>query len=139
MAVTFGSPEWAAAYEKLLKESSEFKEAAKGLTTSLSVHILEAPEYGFEETYCRFEFSDGEVKSVGIVPEEEGAEAAIVNTGSYETWKSVAKEGVDTMKLVMGGKLRLKGDLAYVMRYNTATQIMLALLQKIDTSYPDEE
>ncbi len=134
-----GTPEWAATYERMLQEDPEFKEYGKGWKGSVVIHTLAYPEIGLEkDSYLFMDLHDGECRSIRYVPKEVGEQGDYIITGSYETWKSIAKGELDTNKAVMQGKLKLKGDLATIVRYAKSSARMNEISSSIEAIYPDE-
>jgi putative sterol carrier protein len=59
-------------------------------------------------------------------------------SGDFARWKQVAKKEVDSTKALMQGKLKLKGDLTYVVRNIKTVNKVIDLLCEIETVWPDE-
>jgi putative sterol carrier protein len=59
-------------------------------------------------------------------------------TGDYARWKQVAKKELDPTKALMQGKLKLKGDLTYVVRNVKTVNKVIDLLTEVQTIWPDD-
>jgi putative sterol carrier protein len=134
-----GSPEWVDAYEKLVQGDAEYTEAAAGWEGTVVLHTLADPSIGIEQdSYILMDLWHGECRSIRPVPPEVGEAADFVITGSYWTWKQSGKGELDTNKAVMQGKLKLKGDLGTIVRYNKASSRLTELSAQLGGRYLDE-
>ena len=134
-----GTPEWVDAYEKMLQGDAEYKEAAAGWEGTVVLHSLADPDLGIErDSYILMDLWHGECRSIRPVPPEVGEAADYVITGSYWTWKQSGKGELDTNKAVMQGKLKLKGDLGSIVRYNKASSRLTELSGQLGGRFLDE-
>ncbi|MET1124577.1 MAG: SCP2 sterol-binding domain-containing protein [Archaeoglobaceae archaeon] len=74
------------------------------------------------------DFWHGELRKVEVAPPGEHEDARFKLIGPYATFKQLVQGKADAITLVVGGKLKLQGDLSYMMRNMAAvrkfTQIM---------------
>jgi putative sterol carrier protein len=134
-----GTPEWLHAYEKLVQADTEYREYAQGWEGTVAIHSLADPETGIEEdAYMLMDLWHGECRSMRIVPPEVGEGADFVLTGSYWTWKRINRGEMDTNKAVMQGKLKLNGDLPKMVRYGQASTRLTELSIQVGGRYLDE-
>ena len=134
-----GTPEWIDAYEKLVQGGAAYKEAAAGWEGTVVLHTLAEPSIGIEEdSYMLMDLWHGECRSMRPVPPEVGEAADFILTGSYWTWKASSSGELDTNKAVMQGKIKLKGDLAKIVRYNQASTRLTELSQELGGLWFDE-
>jgi putative sterol carrier protein len=61
-----------------------------------------------------------------------------VLTASYERWKQVMTGELDVVKGLMQGKIKLKGHLPTIVRYNKAAVRLVELVGTVDTIFLDE-
>jgi putative sterol carrier protein len=59
--------------------------------------------------------------------------------GDYIRWKQVAQKELDAVKAMMQGKLKLKGNLPYVVKYIKGVQEAIRCLTEVDSIFPDDE
>ncbi len=134
-----GTPEWVAQYEKMIQEDAEYKEAAKTWEGSVVIHILPKPEIGLDkDIYMYMDLWHGDCNYVRIVPPEVGEAGDYVITGEYERWKAVMAKELDTVKGMMQGKLKLKGDLPSIVRSVKAAARLVDLSASTNPIFPDE-
>ncbi len=134
-----GTPEWVDEYEKMVQGDAEYREAAAGWEGTVVLHTLADPTLGIErDSYILMDLWHGECRSIRPVPAEVGEAADYVISGSYWTWKQSGKGELDTNKAVMQGKLKLKGDLGTIVRYNKASSRLTELSGQLGGRFLDE-
>lgn len=133
------TPEWTAMYEKTIQEDAQYKEAAKTWEGSVVLHVEPAPEYGLDvDLYVFMDLWHGDCRSIRLVPPEAGEAGDFVITGSLERWTQVAKKELDSIKGMMQGKLKLKGDLPTIVRSVRAAQRLVDLSAEVGGTFPTE-
>jgi putative sterol carrier protein len=133
------TPEWVAMFEKGIQEDATYKEVAKDWEGSVVLHVEAAPEYGLDiDLYVLLDLWHGDCRSARIVPEEVGEAGDFVITGSAERWMDVGRKELDTVKGMMQGKLRLKGNLPTIVRYVKASVRLTDISADVGGRYPDE-
>ena len=134
-----GSPEWVDAYEKLVQGDAAYSEAAAGWEGTVVLHTLADPSIGIErDAYILMDLWHGECRGIRPVPPEVGEAADFVLSGSYWTWKATGTGELDSNKAVMQGKMKLKGDLAKIVRYNQAATRLSELSAQLGGRWFDE-
>ncbi|WP_219854775.1 SCP2 sterol-binding domain-containing protein, partial [Candidatus Hakubella thermalkaliphila] len=131
-----GSPEWVATYEKMIQESQEYKEAAKGWEGTVVIHIMANPALGLpEDSYLLLDLWHGECRSVRLVPREVGVKADYILSGELERWEAVTSGALNVTKAMMQGKIKLKGSLAKIVRYVKASTLLTEIATHIETRH----
>lgn len=134
-----GTPEWVKQYEELIQNDAEYKEAAKTWEGSVVIKILAKPEIGLDkDLYMFMDLWHGDCNYVRIVPAEVGEAGDYVISGEYERWKAVMAKELDTVKGMMQGKLKLKGDLPTIVRAVKAASRLVDLSASTNPRFPDE-
>jgi putative sterol carrier protein len=134
-----GTPEWVAQYEKMVQEDAEYKEAAKTWEGSVVIHILPKPEVGLiDHMYIFMDLWHGDCNYMRIVPPDVGEAGDFVITGEYDRWRAVMAKELDTVKGMMQGKLKLKGDLPTIVRAVKAAARLVDLSAATEPKFPDE-
>jgi putative sterol carrier protein len=120
MAYTYGTDEYEQAYKD---------EVDKRMAEEPKPYIYLTPEWvamfekGIQE--------DATYKEVGEAGD-------FVITGSAERWMDVGRKELDTVKGMMQGKLRLKGNLPTIVRYVKASVRLTDISADVGGRYPDE-
>jgi putative sterol carrier protein len=73
-----------------------------------------------------------------VCDKEKAENAKFVMTGDYSRWKQVALKELDATKGLLQGKLKLKGDLPYVVRNIKVVNKVVEILGKFETEWPDD-
>ncbi len=134
-----GTPEWIDAYEKSIQGDATYKEVAAGWEGTVVIHSLAEPGLGIEyDSYILMDLWHGDCRSIRPAPPEVGEAADYVLTASYWTWKATNTGELDTNKAVMQGKLKLKGDLGKIVRYNQAASRLTELSAQVGGRFFDE-
>jgi putative sterol carrier protein len=134
-----GTPEWIDAYEKLVQGDDAYREAAAGWEGTVVLHNIADPSIGIEQdSYILMDLWHGECRSIRPVPPEVGEAADYVLSASYWTWKATSSGELDTNKAVMQGKIKLKGDLSKIVRYNQASSRLSELSAQLGGRWFDE-
>jgi len=134
-----GSPEWIDTYEKLVQGDATYKEAAAGWEGTVVLHSLADRDLGIEDdSYILMDLWHGDCRSIRPVTPEVGEAADYVLTASYWTWKGSNTGELDTNKAVMQGKIKLKGDLGNIVRYNQAASRLTELSAQVGGRWFDE-
>ncbi len=137
--ITFMSEEWVQRFKEEVQNSPSYKEAAKTWEGDLTLVVQADPQAGIEaDVYLYMDLWHGDCRDMRLVSKEEGEKAQFVITGSYDRWKQVAKGELEPIKGMMQGKLKLKGDLPYIVRYVQAGKELINCTAKIPARFPDE-
>ncbi len=103
------------------------------------LHTMAEPNAGAKrDIYIYMDLWHGDCRSMRIVPPEVGEAADYVIAGSPTTWKRMGAGELDANKAVMQGKLRLKGDLANLVRYSKASARLGRVSAKLKGRSPDK-
>ncbi|MGD0169557.1 MAG: SCP2 sterol-binding domain-containing protein [Smithella sp.] len=131
--------EWMDAWKKIINESKEYKEIAKEWEGSVSITVNADPSKNvLEPVYMFTDYWHGDALEFLICDAAKAQTAKFVMSGDYSRWKQVAKKELDPTKALMQGKLKLKGDLTYVVRNVKTINKVVDLLTEVNTIFPDE-
>jgi putative sterol carrier protein len=134
-----GTPAWIATYEGLIQNDADYKKLAQGWEGTVIIHITADPAVGLDEDmYLLIDLWHGDCRAVRMVPTAVGEEGDYVLTAAYERWKQVMTGELDVVKGLMQGKIKLKGHLPTIVRYNKAATRLVDLVATIDTIFLDE-
>ena len=101
--------------------------------------VVEAePDHNFKDAKgVLLDLFEGEARDVTMVSPDQARAADFVITGAYSRWKEVMRKQLDPTRAMMTGKLKVKGDLATLMRYTRAANEMTECTTRIDIDFPD--
>lgn len=84
------------------------------------------------EAYSVFEPHHGVLKEMRPILPDEYKGARFTLTGPYSAWKAMAAGKANSTQLVMSGKMKLEGDMAYIMRHMAAMNALNSIYQQIE-------
>jgi putative sterol carrier protein len=135
----FPSKEWMDKLVDLLKGNADYKKAAGNWEGSLAL-VIEAEEGKLDKKLIFYaDPYHGEIRAHAIINNIEEKNPDFVINGPYSVWKEIQKGNMDTMQAIMKGKVKVKGNMAALLKQVKATQVMMKLLEEIPTKYVDEE
>jgi putative sterol carrier protein len=131
--------EWMDAWKIIINGSKEYREIAKEWEGSVSITVNADPSKNVPEPVYMFtDYWHGDALEFLICDAAKAQTAKFVMSGDYSRWKQVAKKELDATKALMQGKLKLKGDLTYVVRNVKTINKVVDLLTEVNTIFPDE-
>ena len=133
------SDEWCQEWKKRVNANQAFVKYNKGWKGDLSGIIQADPDNNFpEERYLYLHFHDGSCLDVKMITKKEAEKCAFILKGAYIRWYQIAKGELDAVKAMMQGKLKLKGNLPYVVKYVKGVQESIRSMREIETKFPNE-
>lgn len=133
------SEAWCRAWEEKVRASADFAQFNKGWQGDIGCFILKDPAAGLlEDQYLYLDFEDGRVNGITMVDREKAEKAKFIISGEYIRWKQVALKELDAVKAMMQGKLKLKGNLPYVVKYVKGVQESIRCLTELESRFPGE-
>jgi putative sterol carrier protein len=136
----FPSEQWLAEFVERVNNSPSYKEAAADWEGDVCFVFEAEPDKGVPESiYGWLDLWHGQCRDARLVSQEEGEKAAFVIVAPYSRWKEVLKRELDPIKGMMQGKLKLKGDLPYVVRHVKASNELVNLAGTVPTEFVDEK
>src|SRR3981081_590321 len=140
MAVAAFSPGWADLFKDEINRSSVYHDAAKGWKGTVGLVVEAEPDKNFPEARgVVMDLFDGEARDIKVGAATEAQRCDFVITAPYSRWKQVAKLELDATKGMLQGKLKLKGDLPTIVRYQKASQELTVCTTRFQTEWPDEQ
>lgn len=84
------------------------------------------------EMHGVFEPHHGVLKEMRPIMPGEYEDARFTLIGSYSAWKEMATGKTDPTRLVMSGKIKLRGDMAYMMKHMSAMNALNKIYSQIE-------
>ena len=139
MAIAAFSPEWALAFKDEINKSPVYRQAAKDWKWTVGLVVEAEPDKRFPESRgVVMDLFAGEARDVRVGTAAEAQACDFVITGTYSRWKQVALRELDATRGMLQGKLKLKGDLPTVVRYQKASQELTECTTRVPVTWPDE-
>jgi putative sterol carrier protein len=135
----FPSDEWVTIYRDRINGSREYREAAATWEGGVAFEFEAEPDRGVPENlWLLLDLWHGECREARMIDPEEGQRAPYVIRAPYSRWKDVVRGDLDPVKGMMQGKLKLRGDLAMIVRYVRAANELVNLTTQVPTEFLDE-
>ena len=126
------SPEWGEEVEKRLREGLT-PEKMNNLTSSMTNVYAHCPGNDAEKHF-HVAFEDGAVKSVKVGAGA-GPKAEFTITGDYETFAKISRAELGAQKALMGGKLKLRGNMVKALKLASLVDRLNKIIATIPTQF----
>jgi putative sterol carrier protein len=135
----FPSDEWVSIYRDRINASTEYREAAGAWEGAIAFEFEAEPDRGVPENlWLILDLWHGECREARMIEPEEGDRAPYGIRAPYSRWKDVVRGDLDPVKGMMQGKLKVRGDLAMIVRYVRAANELVNLTAQVPTEFLDE-
>jgi putative sterol carrier protein len=139
MAIAAFSPEWAQAFKDEINQSAAYRQAARDWKWSVGLVVEAEPDKNFPDSRgVVLDLFEGQARDVRVGRADEAQACDFVISGTYTRWKQVAQKELDATRGMLQGKLKLKGDLPTVVRYQKASQELTECTTRVSVTWPDE-
>lgn len=136
MAVLFGTQEWADTLKKAVETSQAYKEAAKNWEGDL--YIIVEPDASYRHRHIVYlDLWHGECREASGVEDEGEKSPKYRIFGPFTNMKQILDKKVDAVQSMMTGKIKVKGDMAQIMKMPRATVELVNCMTSFDTVFPD--
>ena len=132
MAHQFGTPEWAEALKQSINASPAYRESAK--TWEGDFWFIIEPEPGADRVFMYVDLWHGECRDARVANEDDFSPEFRI-WASRKNWQRVINREVDPIKALMTNTLKLKGNLAKVMRNVRAAQDLVLCAASVPTLF----
>jgi putative sterol carrier protein len=132
----FPSDEWIKALCRELNKSEAYASAAKKWEGDF--YFIVEPEGSLKETvYLYMDLWHGKCREACMVADESEKEPAFRMWAPLSVWRNVIEKKLDPIKGLMTRKIRLKGDMAMIMRNVKAAQELVNCCTLVPTEFPE--
>jgi putative sterol carrier protein len=135
MAILFGSQEWVDALKKALETSQAYKEAAKNWEGDL--YIIVEPDASYKNRHVLYlDLWHGECRETGVITDENEKSPKYQILGPFSNWRQILDKKVDPVQSMMTGKIKVKGDMAQIMKMPRAAVELVNCATAFETLFP---
>ena len=132
------SPDWASAFKDAINADPTYGALAKNWTWPVALVMDATPAYGFSHPVAvQLNFDRG-VCSAAVVMPPHTVDATFVLRADYDTWKEVARDGLDPISAVSGGRIKFTGPLGTLMMHAKAASALIGAARAVPTQFPDD-
>jgi putative sterol carrier protein len=136
MAILFGSQEWVDALKKTLETSQAYKEAAKNWEGDL--YIIVEPDASYKNRHILYlDLWHGECRETGVIADENEKSPKYRIFGPFTNMKQILDKKVDPVQSMMTGKIKVKGDMAQIMKMPRAAVELVNCMTAFETVFPE--
>lgn len=138
MGHKFPSPEWTAAFKDAVNRNEGYRKHGKPWTFGSVAMVIQAdPSLGIDDdTAMILDVHEGECRGAELVHGLASVEAAFIILAPYSRWKEVIDGGLDPIKGMMEGKLKLTtGHLPTMIRFVESSRQLVASAARVPTEF----
>ena len=134
----FPSDEWLTLYRDLINGSQEYRESSLDWEGDIAFVMEAEPDRGASEDLIAWlDLWHGECRGARMITVDEGAAAAYGISAPYSRWREVVEGRLEPVKAMVQGKLKLRGDLAEIVRHVRAAKELVHLTTRVPTEFLD--
>ena len=134
----FPSDEWLTLYRDLINGSHEYRQAAEDWEGDIAFYMEAEPDRGVpHDLVAWLGLWHGECRGARMITTEEGEHAAYGIRAPYSRWREVLEGRLEPVKAMVQGKLKLRGDLAEIVRHVRAAKELVHLTTLVPTDFLD--
>ncbi|MBU4174161.1 MAG: SCP2 sterol-binding domain-containing protein [Actinobacteria bacterium] len=127
--VAFGTMEWLDTYVKLFNEHPDMSEALKEFTARVAYEFTDRPD--LVPKFVVME--EGVIKDYGELTDDSAVDYMI--RADYEIWKIMTEGELDPMNALMAGKLKVRGNMAALLKHAEGFKSTFDIVQAIPTVF----
>lgn len=138
MAV-FPSDEWLTTYRDLINGSDEYRASSATWEGDIAFYLEAEPDRGVpDDLVAWLDLWHGECRGARMITPEEAETAAYGIRAPYSRWREVLRGDLEPVKAMVQGKLKLRGDLAEIVRHVRAAKELVNLTTQVPTEFLGE-
>lgn len=134
MAIPFPSDAWVKAFMEDLNNSEAYLQAALNWEGDF-IFVIEPAGTMATQVLLYMDLWHGKCRDAFAVDGHK-PDAVFTLAGKVETWKKVMTKKLDPMQAMMTGQLKLKGNMAMVMKNVRAAKELVESCTRIPTEFP---
>jgi putative sterol carrier protein len=134
--IQFATPEWVSAFKQSINTSVAYREAAKNWEGDIWFVVEpEEDDPNGKPAYMYLDLWHGECRDAFFAEDDSTKSAEFRIWAPAKNWKKVVTKQTDPIKALMTGTLKLKGNLAKIMRSVKAAQELVLCASCVPTSF----
>jgi putative sterol carrier protein len=134
MAIPFMTDEWAKAFMEAINSNPAYREAAT--TWEGDFYFIAEMKDGSTATVY-LDLWHGDCRDAYLVTDPGSKTPEFEVSGKIPSWKKVMGKQVDPIQALITRQLKLKGNMAKVLRAVKAAQELVNSATKVDTEFPE--
>ena len=135
MAINFISDEWIQTLQKELNESETYRQAARNWEGDF--YFCVTPDRSSKEQGIFYmDLWHGECRDAFLVTDESARDPVFRMSAPLDVWKKVIAKELDVIQGLLIRQIKLKGNMAMIMRNVKAAQELVECCTHIETEFP---
>ena len=132
----FPSEAWLDLYVERINQSKEYQEAAATWEGDVAYVFEAEPDKNVpDELWAWLDLWHGECRGARMITAAEGDASAYGIRAPYSRWREVVLGDLEPVKAMVQGKLKLRGDLANIVRHVRAAKELVHLTTLVSTEF----
>jgi putative sterol carrier protein len=136
MAINFISDEWIQTLQKELNESEAYRQAARNWEGDFYFCVTPSSS-GKEQSTFYMDLWHGECRDAFLVTDESARDPVFIMSAPLNVWKKVITKKLDIVQGLLTRQVKLKGNMAMIMRNVKAAQEIVECCTHIETEFPE--
>jgi putative sterol carrier protein len=132
---TFGTQEWLDAFKAAINASAAYRESAKSWEGDFYFVVEPEPDTSDAPVLMYLDLWHGECRAARIVANEADQSPEFRIAGSSAKWRKLIEQRTDPIKALMTNMLRIKGNMAKVVRNVRAAQDLVQCAYTVETTF----
>jgi putative sterol carrier protein len=138
--VRFGTPEWAEAFQRVIEESSEYRNAGARWGVGFNGNLLfafEADGALREPLHLLVRLEGGRCGGCAWAAGPRHAEAGTVLRAPYGVWREILEGRTLAATALLAGTLKAEGDVLRLLRFAGAHRSLIHCAASVATRFPE--
>jgi putative sterol carrier protein len=136
MSIPFPSDAWVKALMVEINKSEAYAEAAKNWEGDF-VFVVDQTDGQSQPTWLYLDLWHGKCREAAQLADETAKTPQFRLSAPLKTWKKVLLKQLDPLQGMMTGQLKLKGNMAMVMKNVKAAKELVACSTLVPTTFPE--
>ncbi len=130
----FPSREWVEEYCRRLSSSEEYNKTGQGWKDPILFKVIDAEEKNIVPGSFILYLKDGKCEKCEIIEKGE-KDAPFVLSATFANWQKIIDGKINPTQAMLTGQMKVKGNMALLLRYASAATAMVKVAQTIPTEY----
>jgi putative sterol carrier protein len=136
MAIQFISDEWIKALQKEVNASEAYRQAARNWEGDFYFYVTPGGSIK-EQSAFYMDLWHGECRDAFLVTDESTKDPVFKMSASLDVWKKVIAKELDVIQGLLIRQIKLKGNMAMIMRNVKAAQELVECCTRVETEFPE--
>jgi len=128
---TFGTQEWADLLKAKLNKNPNYKDSAKMWEGAFILEFIAEGKKLNQDAWIWLDLWHGECRDAKFLSKREELPAPFCLSAKESAWEGIIKGTINPQTALLGGKFKLYGDMAKLMRFPKAAAYILKYLTQL--------